>query len=431
MKPKNKLQRKVLKLSQSLSPLTEHQNKEAIRKVGLHIAKYSSTKGYECLDCGHTWTGVEAKRVICPHCAAKLDVDKSRKRNFCDKAYFAVVTKCQGFQVVRMFFMQTNLRKGSEPTYWICEAFQRWLTPDGKLTIVGRARHWLSYYSDCWNWDSDMEIRNESSGHMVTPWKVVGQSSVIPEIKRNGYAGDFHHCSPYTLFKRLLTDNKTETAWKLGQYNLVNYSMSKSYEFEKYWPSAKVAFRHKYHISDASLWYDLLDALDYCGKDLRNPKFICPDNLREAHDFWIAKKQAKRDEADRRRERERQKTVEQRYYKNAKQDEAQYQKVKSKFLNLEFIDQEIVIKPLQSVREFLEEGQYMHHCVFTNKYYSKDDVLILHALVEGVSIATIELSLENFTILQCRGKYNKTPVDYERITSLVNSNISKIISKTA
>lgn len=431
MKPRNKLQRKILKLSQGLSPLTKYQYKEAVRKVGLHIAKYSSKRGYECLDCGHTWTGAEAKRVVCPHCGAKLNVDATRKRNFCEKDYFAVVTKCQGFQVVRMFFMQTNLRKGSKPTYWICEAFQRWLTPDGKLTIVGRSRHWISYYCDCWNWDSDMEIRSEGPGHMVTPWKVVGQSSVIPEIKRNGYAGDFHHCSPYTLFKRLLTDNKTETAWKLGQYNMIAYSMAKSYEFEKYWPSAKVAFRHKYHISNASIWYDLLDALDYCGKDLRNPKFICPDNLKEAHDFWIAKKRAKIDEENRRRERERRMTPEQRYQANSKHDEAQYKQAKSKFLNLEFVDQEIVVKPLQSVREFLDEGEYMHHCVFTNKYYSKNNVLILHALVEGVSIATIEFSLENFSIVQCRGKYNKTPMSYERITSLVNSNIPKIISKTA
>ena len=103
MKPRNKLQRKILKLSQGLSPLTKYQYKEAVRKVGLHIAKYSSKRGYECLDCGHTWTGAEAKRVVCPHCGAKLNVDATRKRNFCEKDYFAVVTKCQGFQVVRMF----------------------------------------------------------------------------------------------------------------------------------------------------------------------------------------------------------------------------------------------------------------------------------------------------------------------------------------
>lgn len=429
MKPRTKLQKEVLKLSKTLSPLSKFQYKEAVRKIGLHIAKYNPKKGYECLDCGHSWSEAEAQNVVCPHCAAKLQVDKSRKKNFCDKSYFAVVTKCQGFQVVRMFFMQTNLRKGSEPTYWICEAFQRWLTSDGQLTIVGRARHWISYYCDCWNWDSDMEIRSEGPGHMVTPWKVVGHTSVIPEIKRNGYAGDFHHCSPYTLFKRLLTDNKTETAWKLGQYDIVTFSMGKYYEFEKYWPSAKVAFRHKYHISDASIWYDLLDALEYCKKDLRNPKFICPDNLKEAHDYWVAKKRTIMDEANRQRERERQMTAIQRYEANCKEDEAEYKKAMSKFLNLEFVDQEIVVKPLQSVREFLDEGEYMHHCVFTNKYYSKNNVLILHALVEGKSIATIEFSLENFTVVQCRKAYNKKPELYDRIMALMERNVPKIMSK--
>ena len=433
MKPKNKLQKKILQLSQKLLPLTEYQHKEAIRKVGLHIAKYNPKRGYECLDCGYTWTGdrTKAKQVICPHCKTKLDINLTRKKNFNSIEYFAVITKRQGFQVIRMFYMQTNLKQGRKPNYWICEAFQRWLTPEGKLTIVGRARHWLSYYCDSWDWSSDMEIRNENMGHQITPWKVVGQSPVISKIRRNGYAGDFHHCSPYTLFKRLLTDNKTETAWKLGQYNMVAYSMAKFYEFEKYWPSAKVAFRHKYHVSDASLWYDLLSALEYCGKDIRNPKFICPVNLKEAHDYWIARKQAVIDENERQRMLERQMTSEQKYKINGKQYEAEYKKIKSKFFNLEFVDNEIVIKPLQSVKEFLDEGEYMHHCVFTNQYYSKNNVLILHALVDGQSIATIEFSLENFAIVQCRGKYNKVPEHYDRIVSLVQSNTSQIMAKIA
>lgn len=420
-----------MELSKTLSPLNEYQYKEAVRKVAPHIAKYNSKREYVCLDCGHSWKGDGATKVVCPHCSAKLDVDKTRKWNFCDKAYFAIVTKRGGYQVVRMFFMQTNLRRGREATYWIDEAFQRWITPDAQEVIVGRARHWLCRYCDIWNYESDMEIRAENYGHSVTPYKVIGQSSVIPEIRRNGYKGDFHNCSPYTLFKRLLTDNKTETAWKLGQHKLVAFSMAKKYEFEKYWPSAKVAFRHNYQITDASTWYDLLNALEYCGKDLRNPKFICPDNLKEAHDFWIAKKQAKMDEENRRRERERQMTAMQRYEVNRKVDEAKYREAKSKFLDLEFVDKEIVVKPLQSVREFVDEGEYMHHCVFTNQYYSKNNVLILHALVDGISIATIEFSLDNFSVIQCRGKYNKTPVNYERIMSLMQANISRIISKIA
>ncbi len=106
-------------------------------------------------------------------------------------------------------------------------------------------------------------------------------------------------------------------------------------------------------------------------------------------------------------------------------------KAKSIFLDLEFVDKEIVVKPLQSVKEFVEEGEYMHHCVFTNRYYSDDNVLIFHALVNGVSIATIEFSLEDFSVLQCRGKYNQVPEHFDRIVSLIKSNTSKIISKIA
>lgn len=434
MKPRNKLQRKILKLSQGLSPLSEYQRKDAIRKVAPHIAKYNSKKQYVCLDCDHSWTGAEADKVACPHCATKLKVDKTRTWNYCNKSYFAIVTKCQGFQVVRMFFMQTNLRRGEKATYWIMEAFQRWLSPDGKCTIVGRTRHWLSHYCDYWNWDSDMGICNENYGHLVTPYKVVGHSSVISKIRRNGYDGNFHKCSPYTLFSRLLTDSKTETILKAGQYQLLQHSMGRLYLLENYWPSIKIAIRHKYKITDASMWCDMLQSLEYLNKDIRNPQLILPKNLKAAHDEWLAKKRAKQEKEARRIERERALTEEQRYLENLKkvaENEASYQKAKSKFFDLEFTDNEIIVKPLTSVREFVEEGHQMHHCVFANNYYKRNDVLIFHALVSGVSIATIEFSLKNFTVVQCRGVHNQQPQLYDRIIELMRVNTSKIMSKIA
>ncbi len=434
MKPRNKFQKRLLKLSQSLSPLNEYQRQGAIKKIAPHIAKYNSKKEYVCLDCGHSWTGEKKKNVVCPHCSSKLKVDSSRKWNYCVKDYFAIVTKCQGFQVIRMFFMQVNLRRGEKATYWMEEAFQSWITPDGKTTIIGRARHWLSHYCDLWNWYSDMEIRNESAGHSVVPAGIVGHSSVIPEIKRNGFNGDFHHCYPRALCKKLLTDNRIETAWKVGQYRLVRHSLSNSYEFSRHWSSIKVAIRHKYQIKDPSLWYDMLNAMSYLGKDVLNPKFICPENLKKSHDEWIAKKQAKEAQEARRRELERQMSEEERYLKNlkrARRDERRYKKAMSRFFDLKFIDNEIVIKPLISVKEFLEEGRALHHCVFTNQYYLRNDVLILHALVGDTSIATIELSLQDYSVIQCRGAHNSKPAMYDRIMSLIKKSTPKIMSKRA
>ena len=51
------------------------------------------------------------------------------------------------------------------------------------------------------------------------------------------------------------------------------------------------------------------------------------------------------------------------------------------------------MKVLESVQEYLEEGKALHHCVFTNEYYLKEQSLILSARIDGKRIETIEVSL--------------------------------------
>jgi hypothetical protein len=53
-----------------------------------------------------------------------------------------------------------------------------------------------------------------------------------------------------------------------------------------------------------------------------------------------------------------------------------------------------------SVTEFFEKDMAMHHCVFSNQYYLKEDSLILSASIEGKRIETIELSLDTMLIAQ-------------------------------
>lgn len=60
---------------------------------------------------------------------------------------------------------------------------------------------------------------------------------------------------------------------------------------------------------------------------------------------------------------------------------------------MEFSDGEIRIKVLDSVEAIRQEGEAMHHCVFTNEYYLKADSLILSATIDGKRIETIEVSL--------------------------------------
>lgn len=435
MKPRNKRDRRILELSQSLPPLSTTEYREAFLKVVPHIAKYSSKKEYTCLDCGHTWSGQEREEVVCPHCSATLKVDKSRKWNFYGKYYFSTVTTCCEYQVLRIYFLEYRLRRGKPASCWVNEAFQRWISEDGNSVIVGRARNsFPSPYCDNWAWGSDMEIRTESMGHSVVPYDVVGLVPVIPALRRNGFNGDFHDCPPYSLIRGLLTDNKIETLWKIKRYTLTYYALTQPYLFNQYWSSIKVAIRHKYRITDPSMWMDLVQVLGRMGKDILNPRYICPKNLKKEHDYWVIKQNAYWEREQRRRERERQLTEEQRYLKNLKsvaKDEAAYRKAKQKFFDLKFTDGELVVKPLQSVREFVEEGHTMHHCVFANKYFQKSDALILHALVDNATVATIEISLSSLSIIQCRGPHNQKPAMYDRIISLIKKNAQQIASKIA
>lgn len=436
MKPRNKLQKMVVENLKKLPQLSDYQKKQVEKHIIPHIAKLNSKGEYTCMDCGKSWKGDKnnADVITCPHCSAKLTVEKDRKRKIVYKDYFAVVTKCGGFQVIRMFFMSATLRKGKKVTWWTDEAFQRWITPDGREVIISRKRNWLCHYVDSWDWSSDLEVRQKHYAHSVCPSKIIGQVYAIPELVRNGFNGDFHDYNPSKVVKNLLTNSKIETMWKAGQFQLAGYFMSSSYSLDRNWSSIKIAIRNNYIVSDATLWCDLLSALDYLGKDTRNPKFICPDNLKDTHDYWVHKREVHENRIRRQNELQRELDRERRYLANKKkiaEDESEYKESKSRYFDLEFKDSELTIKPLISIQEFIDEWHTLHHCVFINKYYQKESSLILHALVDGVSIATIEMDINNLEIIQCRGAHNSIPPLKDRIVALIEANKNKIAQRRA
>ena len=84
-----------------------------------------------------------------------------------------------------------------------------------------------------------------------------------------------------------------------------------------------------------------------------------------------------------------------------------------------------MLKPLQTVEDFKQEGDELRHCVFSNKYYEKKDILIIGAKVNGKRTETIELNLKSRKILQCRAKCNGVSARHEDILSLMEQNIQK------
>ena len=71
----------------------------------------------------------------------------------------------------------------------------------------------------------------------------------------------------------------------------------------------------------------------------------------------------------------------------------------------------------------------MHHCV--GSYHSKADSLILSAMVDGRKTETVEVSISQLRVIQCRGACNNVTPYHEQIVNLVNSNMPLIAGRLA
>ena len=85
----------------------------------------------------------------------------------------------------------------------------------------------------------------------------------------------------------------------------------------------------------------------------------------------------------------------------------------------------VTLQPLQSIREFFEEGSELCHCVFTNNYFKYSDCLIIGARVDGKRTETIEIDTKNWKVVQCRGKHNQPSKYHDKILNAINSNMEK------
>lgn len=323
-----------------------------------------------------------------------------------------MITVCGGFQVLRYFFLEKQCRVGTPARLFCREAVQHWIAPNGKCEIMARSRCMSVFYCDVWNWSSDLEIRQERDAHHISPIATYPHKRFIPEVKRNGFRGDFHGLSPRNFFRNILSDSRMETLLKSGQIELFRYfSIKRSQRLDDFWASIRICIRNKYTVSDASLWCDYVDLLRFFGKDLSNAKFLCPADLRAEHDQWMLKKQSWHEHEKREKKRE-----------CLLKNEKAYSDLKAHFIGLEFSDGQLHVRVLKDVNEFYEEGNTLKHCVFTNEYFLKPDTLVLSAQINGKRIETVEVSLENFQVLQSRGVRNLNTEFHDKIISLVNRN---------
>ena len=421
MKPRNKFEQAVLAQSKHLRPITKAQRQWAFRECIDHYA-YRLPKGKTtCMDCGHSWQmDIPSEHCTCPQCGAGLEVTTTRARKLKQRQYFTVLTTSGGYQVLRMYLLIAGMEKGYQASSSVMEIGQYWWDERGRQSIVTVQRT-MGHYIDSFAYYSPMAIRRDSEAYrFVARCPLCPKVKLSDTLKRNGFNGKCYGIAPTSLIPALLTDSRAETLMKAGRTEHLAYFLSRPRNWDAYWPAYKITLRRSYAITDVALWCDYIDMLRRLGRDIHNAHYVCPEDLQRAHDT-----------AQRKLQTQRKKEAEAQRRQKAIENEERFQALKAPFFGIAFTDGIIQVRVLESVQEYIEEGQVLHHCVFTNEYHLKEKSLILSARIEGKRIETIEVSLETMQVIQCRGLQNKNTEYHDRIIDLVHRNIKQIQSRVA
>ena len=410
MKPKSKKQERIVALSKQLRPLTPAQLRWALNSTINHYAFRLKGGKAVCMTCGHEFTTDEDK-CRCPHCQRMLAVKDTKQRVLKSRSYFNVITASAEYQVVRMFMLFVEFRKGYEAKPGYVEVGQYWLAPNGKKTVIGLQRT-LGYFIDSFAFGSPLELRkdNKAFERIADEW-VYPRIKATDTLKRNGFKGYCHRINPVTLFTQLLTNPKAETLMKADEVELLRYLCHYPNEVARYWETIKVARRAGYKIEDSQTWFDYIRMLERTGKDLHNAKLVAPLDLIAAHDEYVAKI-----------ERQRLKEQSEKNRQQAATEQARFEELKSRYFGLEMSDGEINLHSVDTIDEYYEIGNRQHICVASSKYYLKENSLVLTAYIGKVQIATIEISLKDYRVLQCRAFANGVCEYTDRIEKIIRDN---------
>ena len=431
-----KRRREIERLSASLPSLTKEQEHEAQKACG--TAWIGAKKGW-CDVCAqefdHDLWNTKRKHTVCPHCGARLAIKRSpNKRTETVKYYWHIITTAGDWQVVRTFLCTRIAQRigwynegkpNAEFVYMnATEVFQRFFKKGEKSMVMGLAVRGMHYYSDQWKWDSKWQIRQYKRVYSVWGWMSKDQQ-MIPELRQRGLKKMNAECSPYDQIESVFYDEKAEILLKNKADKLfaafISRNGSKVYG---HWQTIRVALRHNYKPSDVTMWLDLLDLLRANGKDVHNPHYICPANLKKAHDVQHAIRERTLEKERIEREKAKARQLADKLSEDGKTN-LEYMKRMGAFLGVKLQLGNVTLQPLQSIREFFEEGSELCHCVFTNNYYKHSDCLIIGARVDGKRTETIEIDTKNWKIVQCRGKHNQPSKYHERILALMNRNMYK------
>lgn len=452
MKPRTKLEKRFCDLANSMPEYSRIQDVIEWSKTNVFPAEsyYWKHRGKNqeiwCQCCGHrepcddSFLVMESAGYTCPHCGAKTKVKNySRGRNRTPEAlnisrYVTVVDVVDKQQVLRVFDIIRG-NSGNEPTTFESrEIYQCWIDDKGH-EVVTTSRYSRSLFYFHWDYGSEYHIgRHYSSSVGYSYYEDIftpGDNWIYPKMKFSKYFRTVRLTKktvlsltntssrselPQTL-AYLLKYPYLETLQKTGYNKLYLYLLGCRKNFSNYRHAVNICHRNKYPIDQPDLWVDYMDDLIELGLDTHNAHYVCPADLKTAHRQMLARVERKRNKVE----------FEKRMNAIAS-EEPKYRNMRKPFFGLSFIGEGFNVVCISSVKEVFFEAKTLHHCMFTHAYYRKEGSLLMSARSNetGDPIESLEISLRDFKILQCRGDHNCDSPLHNQIMSVVESHLSDI-----
>lgn len=417
MKPRTKIQKVAFEAFKQLPGLTKSQVSFGRNNV-IENPLFVSKKNAICGVCNHEQDKTDFKdkgNYRCPNCKSKVIALVGMKRKFNSTngflcVYDIVKVGNYDFQVARYFSFNRYFVKGKGYRENIYEFNNWWFDRNSKKEVIISMLYMNYLYGE-------MEVREPSgTGYYVRDYKFGAHAYYTRKGIRSYqdrkiiFDYDKNKREPTQLMIEMEKSNILETVMKSGYGEVL--IVDRHSNLENLFPAIKICIRNQYKIEDYGLWIDMINAMMELGADIRNRKFVCPEDLHQMHDYFI--KCLKRHKQGKKLAYNQEKW---------ERDNPDYQEYIEPFREFRIEDGDIYIRPILSTKEFYYEGEELEHCLFASNYHKNKNSLILTARVLGKRTETIEIDTQKFEIVQCRGLNNKPSEYHEQIYELMESNL--------
>jgi len=453
MRPRTAQQKQFAGWAAELPPLGEKQQEWA-KSLFPAEAAYFSRRGnnceFHCQCCGHVektrgkWLLTDyGLNWTCPECGA----DCKTIPQYAGRYYFAksVITSryvtmadvFKGVQVFRTFDVcrinHVDADGRGVPTKYVAhEIYQNWILDDGKEVITHKPyKRGFNFFT--WDYGGEWGIgehNHRASGYFEYDdvFTVSGnwffpRPKVTPLLRRNGFRPAWLRSADWDAAKlatKLLVDPLFEELVKCRNEKLAFYFLiDRRGPVANYISSVRICVRNGYKITDPSTWCDYVDNLRELGLDLRNPHYVCPENLVDAHRAALRRLNKLLEK----------KRLEDRI-KQIAAEEGPYKKRIQPFIGFSATGYGVKIYVLGSVEAVFKEGEALHHCIYKNEYFKRKESLLLAAVdsVSGDRLESIEYSLTSGRVLQSRGLQNQNSKKHNKILRLMEESSPKIMA---